>query len=725
MTWPLVIILVANFAHWLSFVLLLHLPAQLAARGTDPTEIGLVMGVMALTAVAVRPTVGRWLDVYGRRPVLLVGGALNIGACLSYQLSDLVYLSRALHGVAQGTLFAALFATAADIVSGTQRSRGLGLFTLAGMLPLLLVGPVGDTAIAWHGFSALFIVAALAAFLGSLVCLALREPPRPSFGPTGTTGPPGEPRGSFYAPLRRRELRPLLFAIFLAAFAIASYFTFMKNFLAERALGSMTLFFAPYTAAGIVLRVFFAELPNRLGAKRVLFGGFASMIAGLLTLCGASTPASVVAAALLCGIAHGYVFLVLAGLLVNRTRHDQRGRSLAVFTALFDAGMLVGAVGLGTVVDAIGHPAMFGATALVVGLGVVLFGLWDREARIVLLAPTDEQSTRILRALKATGASVCRVDDATQLAKQLATQLATQPAKQSRARSRGIDLVVADRRLVTDPLVPAGAGGPRCLLYSTSSSSSSSSSSSPLGAPPNARRGLTPGGSTGIVNFLAGAPQLASDELFATVTKLLSDDIFGLEKYFAWGSPTIACSVHGPNQRDAAIDTVLGFATAQGVHERWSRPIASVVDEWLINALGAGPNTQSLFVPIEVQASYDGRRFGIRVSDPFGRFDPESASRFITAWFQHQQPRLPPQERGIGLHHATSCLSHLVINLAPGQRTEMIGLLDVRTSYRGFVGKTKSMNIFVQPAQPAQPAQTAQTEDRDGDGDGDGDGRRT
>lgn len=678
MTWPLVIVLVANFAHWLSFVLLLHLPAQLAARGTDSTQIGLVMGVMALTAVAARPAVGRWLDTYGRRPVLLVGGVLNVAACLSYLLPDLVYLSRALHGVAQGTLFAALFAIGADVVSGTHRSRGLGLFTLAGMLPLLLTGPVGDTAIARHGFSALFVIAALAALGGLLACLALREPAHAALGS------PGEPQGSFYGPLRRRELQPLLFAIFLAAFAIASYFTFMKTFLAEHALGSMTLFFAPYTATGIVLRVFFAELPDRLGAKRVLFGGFASMIVGLLTLYGASTPASVVVAALLCGTAHGYMFLVLAGLLVSRTRYDQRGRSLAVFTALFDMGMLVGAVGLGWVVDTIGHPAMFGATALLVGLGVVVFGLWDREARIVLLAPIDEPSARILRALKATGASVCRVNDATQV----------------RAHVRDADLVVADQELVTRPLVPAGAGGPRCLLYSTCSPSSSSSSSSSYPALPDTLGGLTPGGSTGIVNFLAGSPQLAPDELFATVTKLLSDDIFGLEKYFAWGSPTITCSVHGPAQRDAAIDTVLGFATAQGIHERWSRPIVSVVDELLINALGAGPSTESLPVPIEVQASYDGRRFGIRVSDPFGRFDPESASRFVTAWFQHQQPRLTPQERGIGLHQVTSCLSHLVINLAPNRRTEMIGLLDVRTSYRGFVGKTKSMNIFVQPAQP-------------------------
>lgn len=658
MTRPFVIVLVANFAHWLSFLLLLHLPSDLAARGIGSAEIGIIMGAMALTAVAVRPAVGRLLDTQGRRPLLLVGGVLNVVACLSYQLPSIIYLSRALHGIAQGTLFSALFTTAADVVSGTRRSQGLGLFTLSGMLPLLLTGPLGDVAIALYGFSALFAAATAAAAVGLVLCLGLDEPPRPSGSP-----------GSFFGPLLCPELQPLLFATFLAAFGVASYYTFMKTFLAGHGLGSMTLFFAPYAAAGIVLRVFLAQVPDRLGAKRVLFGGFVCLVAGLAVLWAASGPASIVVAALLCGTAHGYVFLVLSGLLVGRTREDQRGLSLAVFTALFDAGLLVGAVGLGGLVERVGHAAMFGVTAIVVAVGVVIFGAWDRGARVVLLAPAGEDAAHILRALKATGASVVHVQDVAQLD----------------THARGVDLVVADRILADAPSVTArgGSEGPKCLLYST--------------ALPTGGRGDAFGGSTEVTNFLAGSPRLASDELFATVTKLLSHDIFGLEKYFAWGSPSVRHLVHGPADREAALDAVLGLASAHEVHPRWSRLIASMVDELVMNALSAGPDTERLPTPIEVRASYDGRRFGISVSDPFGRFDLETASCFTNEWFQHRDERIAPQERGIGLHHVMSSLSHLVINLARDERTEMIGLLDVRTRYRDFLGKTKSMNIFVQP----------------------------
>ena len=40
-------------------------------------------------------------------------------------------------------------------------------------------------------------------------------------------------------------------------------------------------------------------------------------------------------------------------------------------------------------------------------------------------------------------------------------------------------------------------------------------------------------------------------------------------------------------------------------------------------------------------------------------------------------------------------LNHLVLNIRPGQMTEVIGLIDVRGSYRNFVKRGKSFNIFL------------------------------
>ena len=48
----------------------------------------------------------------------------------------------------------------------------------------------------------------------------------------------------------------------------------------------------------------------------------------------------------------------------------------------------------------------------------------------------------------------------------------------------------------------------------------------------------------------------------------------------------------------------------------------------------------------------------------------------------------------IGLYVCFESLSHFVINLSAGKRTEVIGLIDVRGTYLDYVSEGKSFNVF-------------------------------
>jgi predicted MFS family arabinose efflux permease len=91
----------------------------------------------------------------------------------------------------------------------------------------------------------------------------------------------------------------------------------------------------------------------------------------------AASESSLIAAGLLCGIGHGFTFPIVFGLVVTRTPEENRGTALALFTALFDLGLLVGGPLFGFVIERFGFGAMFAGAGVGLALGSAAFFVWD------------------------------------------------------------------------------------------------------------------------------------------------------------------------------------------------------------------------------------------------------------------------------------------------------------------------------------------------------------
>ncbi len=364
----------ANFASGLSFNLYLHLSGFLKLLGGSEVQIGILFGVTAATAIALRPAMGRVMDGRGIRLVILGASALNALVCGLYltvaELGPWLYLVRILHGVADAGMFASLFAYAAQIVPPARRIEGIALFGVSGMLPIGLSGLIGDLLLARSGYQLLFVASLGFALVSLALSLPLREPAR-------EPGPP--PRG-ILAALTQRDLVPLWLAGTAFATALAAHFTFLKTFVIASGTGSVGLFFTAYSAAAIALRLAFGRLPERVGPRRVLFPAIGSMTAGLCALALATSAPAVAVAGVLCGMGHGFTFPILLAMVVTRARPSERGAALAIYTALFDAGILAGGPLLGAVIELAGYTAMFfTAAGLAAAAGAVL-AAWDRRA---------------------------------------------------------------------------------------------------------------------------------------------------------------------------------------------------------------------------------------------------------------------------------------------------------------------------------------------------------
>jgi MFS family permease len=365
----------ANLLQALAFNLFLHFPGFLHGLGADDLQIGLIFGLTAAVAVLARPPVGRAMDLRGRRVVILAGGALHTLVCALYlTVSDLgpwIYLLRIAHGLAEALLFTALFTYAADLVPARRRTEGIALFGVSGMLPIALGGLLGDWILARADFAAVFALAAALALVSFLLSLGLPERARAPALIEASRG--------FRAALAQRDLVPLWWIGTLFALALASAFAFLKRFVDETGIGSVGGFFGAYAGMAVVMRLFFGRLPDRVGPKRVLFPALVSLATGYLVLAFAEAPRDVVIAGALCGAGHGYTFPILFGMVVTRASEADRGSATAIFTALFDLGVVLGGPLFGGLALSLGFSWAYAAAAAVVALGACVFAVWDRR----------------------------------------------------------------------------------------------------------------------------------------------------------------------------------------------------------------------------------------------------------------------------------------------------------------------------------------------------------
>jgi predicted MFS family arabinose efflux permease len=314
------------------------------------------------------------MDNRGRRGVILWGNALNvlvIGLYLTIdEIGPWLVVVRVGHGLSEAMLFTALFTYAADQVPERRLTQGLAIFGVSGMLPISLAGLLGDAILSHSGFTTLFLVAASIAVLALLLALPLHDAPRDPLRHVEVS------RG-FRAMARQRNLLPLWWISLIFAIALAAMFTFLKPFVMDTGTGTVGGFFTGYAGVAILVRLFFGWLPDRLGAVRVLLPALAVLATGFFMLAGATTPAEVMAAGMLCGLGHGYTFPILFGLVVTRSLEAERGSAMALYTGLFDVGVLLGGPSLGFIIDHAGYSTMFATAGCLVMMGALSFALWD------------------------------------------------------------------------------------------------------------------------------------------------------------------------------------------------------------------------------------------------------------------------------------------------------------------------------------------------------------
>lgn len=221
-------------------------------------------------------------------------------------------------------------------------------------------------------------------------------------------------------------------------------------------------------------------------------------------------------------------------------------------------------------------------------------------------------------------------------------------------------------------------------------------------------------GELGARNVLGRHEELNGVELLVTAQKMLRADIFGIEKYFPWGASRVSFVVDHSEGRDRIREQGRALAESLCIQSRLVELFCTVVDELMTNALYNAPvdeRGEERFAhlrrgepvaldqgeSVEVVLCSDGRTLGCAVSDPFGSLGPSTIVDYLGRCFRRGADQISQRSggAGLGLFTVYEACSQLVVNIAAGRRTEVIGLIDIRGRFRDFAERPKSLNVFV------------------------------
>jgi predicted MFS family arabinose efflux permease len=343
--------------------------------GSDKSGAGFAFGVFAVSALILRPFVGRLADTRGRRP-LLVGGALlcalgMLGTAHADNLV-LVVLLRLLLGIAEALFFVASLAALADLAPPSRMGEAISYNSLGLYLGLAFGPPLGELLVRAAGYSAAWYGAAALSLIAAVIAAGI---PNLRSGGAPTTG--GRTK------LIHWKAVPVALGFFASVVAMGALFAFGALQANEVGLMPTSTPLFVYGLVVVVGRLSLARFLDRFPA--LLLGAVALLIiaVGLMIMAFWSAPIGTALGAAILALGVTLSTPAFFSAIFATAAPNERGAASGTASVFLDLAIAGGPMLLGLAAQANGIPFAFGLAAAIVVAGcawiLVLFRMSHRS----------------------------------------------------------------------------------------------------------------------------------------------------------------------------------------------------------------------------------------------------------------------------------------------------------------------------------------------------------
>jgi MFS transporter, DHA1 family, multidrug resistance protein len=383
--------LVIALASFSTFVITAGLPIYSTEIGATGLEVGELFAAGALMTAIARPIIGRALDLYGRKPFLLLGMAILAISMILFALSrDVVMLliASTMQGLGLGTMLLSAYAMTADLtmVGGRAGSFGSteqsqyrgGLYGGLLAIPVLLLtgfNPQGQLRVTPTAWTILFLLYAVMGGVAYVVALkGIRE--------TYSVVVRHEAQSGTNPPQKiHPQLYVLMAIVALTSASSSGIAPFILKYIQDHITQDVSMIALAYLPASIA----WGFLPSKMGVIADRFGRKLPMAIGLIVsgIFSAFIPFLTMIFPLMLfatmeAVCYSAAVPAEQALVADMTGGKQRGMGFGLYTLGMSAGRVVGPLIMGWLYDQFrSGPFFANAVILLIGTLLVLFLLRD------------------------------------------------------------------------------------------------------------------------------------------------------------------------------------------------------------------------------------------------------------------------------------------------------------------------------------------------------------
>jgi MFS family permease len=347
-------------------------PVFLKQFGPRQSQIGMIMGIHSVVAIAIRPLFGRMIDVRGGRRIAIFGLLLLIFTTPFFHfVSDagwLPFLLRALTGLGWGISMTAAISLCSDLAPAEKMALSMGVIGIAGLVANALGPLFAEEIIARFGFGWVFN-ASLVFLVAALLCLlAAREGAKPCLGKPG-------------AGLKVLKTVPWALAAVISAMPVihgairGAMIYFIAVFGNSIGIGRVGPFFLLLSLAAILTRFGIGDISDRYGRKKVILPAALIIVGNLFLIAQVRSLPMLLVTGFIGGLGQGLIFPALSTYIIDFLGRENKGLAISLYLSLFDVGMGIGSPFFGWMSDLAGYRWMYRIAGLFLLASTAVFML--------------------------------------------------------------------------------------------------------------------------------------------------------------------------------------------------------------------------------------------------------------------------------------------------------------------------------------------------------------
>ncbi len=358
----------ATLAFFTYVGVLVPLLPTLVERGLGGSkfDIGLMMASFSIAAIACRPLLAAVGERIGMRMLMVSGAVIAVCATIGAAFVTNRYALlpfRGLQGVGEAFLFVGGATVVSQSAPPSRRAEAASYYSVGVFVGLGLGPAFADRLVNAGRYRAAFFLGAGFVVLAGLLALAgpRRSPSRHNGQATARRGPR----------LHRGAVLPgIALAIGVASFS--PFTAFIPDHARSVGFGGSAVVFGLYTVVCLVVRVFGARMPQRMGLVNAVVSSMVGMGAGMAVLASWPSQVGVVVGTVALALGVSLLFPSLSALASNTAADDEQVRMMSAFTMFFEVGVAMGGLVFGLVAQLTSQRGAFAAAAMTAGFGAVL-----------------------------------------------------------------------------------------------------------------------------------------------------------------------------------------------------------------------------------------------------------------------------------------------------------------------------------------------------------------